>query len=149
MRYYGNLHVKGDSSILGLNANPNIQNPYSGWVTYDIVGENVYQGAGLYFDLASNNWKICNALNLNTLPCRGVALEDTSSGKKCPILRYGIVYIGRWNFLNSWLYISENSNGAISHERPTSIGSYVQCVGTAKGRRVAILDFCTAVVEVG
>lgn len=149
MRYFGNIHIKGDSSIIGLNANPNIQNPFSGWVTYDYVGESVYQGAALYFDLNTKTWKISNSLDFNTMPARGVALEDSVSGVKCPILRYGIVYIGRWNFLNSWLYISEKSKGGITHEKPSLIGSYVQCVGTAKDRRVAILDFCSSIVEVG
>ena len=64
---------------------------YSGVTIDGKVGQNTKKYSPMYFDLASNTWKISNCKDINTLPAKALSLEDVESNNSCKLLQYGIV----------------------------------------------------------
>lgn len=147
MKYFGDIHIKGDNSIIGLNANPTEENPYSGWVTYDIVDESIELGQALCLDFENNRWKLASCDNFNTMPAMGIALTQGVRGRKIPILRYGLAYLDRFVFRGPCIYVG--LNGQIQTDPPQEIGQIIQCIGTRKTERIGIFDFNIATIQVG
>ena len=169
MKYYGNIEVRGDWSIIGIAEdygepedtinplNPAVPHRrellYSGFVTWGEVDETVSIGQGLYLRFhrmkTSQRWLLALANSSATMPCRGIALEDGVRGRRIPILRFGSCYNPRGNYRASNLYISDTTRGLITSDIPTKINSIVQCIGFAKGYKVGFFDFNHGTVQIG
>lgn len=149
MYIYGDVNVKGKNSRIHLNANPDASNPYSGFVVTDVFGEDVFDGAAVYYNLSDQKWYLACANTFSKMPCRGISVASVSKNNSGIILKWGIVYLPRYTFSTSHIYVSNSDPGKLVNIQPSSIGSFVQVIGMAKTERIAFLDFCPLFVEVG
>lgn len=152
MDYFGDINIHGYNSKIHLNSNPDIANPFNGFICNDYVTPNVNYGDIVYFNLSKKLWDQSCANDVNTLPARGIACSSfTSVTKKIPILMFGFFY---WDnnpnvITSSQLWLSDSVLGEFSSKQPSTIGNYVQTLGTAKTQEIYFFDFCPFYIKLG
>lgn len=145
MEVVGNLHVSGNRSLILLATDFLKDKEFSGHYIEQEVGENVSFGNTLYFDFYSSTWKISENNDFNKLSCRGLALEDCTSGNICRILRMGSIRNDAWTFTSNVIYVS--TNGQVTTTQPTASGTFIQVIGSVIGEKLAFLDFTPTLIE--
>lgn len=149
MRYFGNINVRGEKSIITLDPWPDANNPYSGWVSWEPAIGVTTTGQALYYDKNSKVWRLACANSQATMPCRAISVESPNQNGEWGILRFGTFYTPRYNWNGQSLFIDPVKPGFITDIQPSGIGQFVQIIGTAKDYRVGFFDFCPIYVEVG
>lgn len=142
MRVIGNLQIFGENSKIRLNQDIQDNLQYSGFVMEDIVGEQVTAGQALYYDMASQRWKLAKADDANRMPCRGLAVQNINSGEAGLILKFGTFRFNSWSFSKNSLYVSQTRAGLITDDIPTGPGSIVQIIGSPLKSNIGQFDFC-------
>lgn len=149
MRYFGNIQVRGEKSLITLDPTPNSSNPYSGWISWEKTSGVTGIGQALYYDKVTKLWKLAKADSINTMPCRAISVELPNKNGDWGILRFGTSYLVKYHWLGQSLYVDSITSGKITDIQPSSIGSIVQVIGTTKDDNIAFFDFCPICVEVG
>ena len=148
MKVIGSLQVLGKQSIIQFNAAPSTNLEYSGWITTETVAVPVTPGQCLYFDVATNTWKLAQANSANTLPCRAIALETKNTSQLCKILRFGTLKNDAWTLTGTGIYVSPTIAGGLTSTQPNTTGQFVQMLGTPCSQNVGLFDFSPMYIEI-
>lgn len=155
MKVIGNLQILGQKSIIKMDPYLTSGNVYSGWITEGQAETALTEGQVLYCVSLKHTWAPAQANDINTMPARGIALENIAAGATGKILRFGTFATPsaklsdpNYNFNTPFIYVSTTVAGEVTKNRPATANSIIQKVGTPLNNNVGWYDFNTSLTQI-
>ncbi len=146
IRANGNITADGTVSGTTVTATNWVGLPVFG-MAQATVGENVSAGQPLY-RRSDGVLMLASAISSATMPAVAVAAETITSGTAGSVLRMGLATDAGWSFTaGDFVFVSADSPGLLSADRPTSSGCMVQIIGMAESATTVWLTLAPVMVE--